>query len=73
MHGRSLKQLFHSNVYIFKRKHMKVQTINMLSVLRNRPDIISVSAIKVNFIYLCFSLNDRLLVISLVISRLVSL
>ena len=73
MHGRSRKQFFHSNVYIFKRKHMKVQTINMLSVLRNRPDIISVSVLKVHFIYLCFSLNDGLLVISLVISRLVSL
>ena len=62
-----------SFVYIFKRKHMKVQIINMLSVLRNRPHIISVSALKVHFIYLCFSLNDRPLVISLVISRLVSL
>ena len=49
---------------------MKVQTINMLSVLRNRPDIISVSALKVHFIYLCFSLNDRLLVISLVVISL---
>ena len=50
------------------------QTINILSVLRNRPDIISVSALKVHFdIYLWFSLNDHLLVISLVTSRLVSL
>ena len=46
----------------------------MLSVLRNRPDIISVPALKVHFdIYLCFSLNDRLLVISLVMSPLVLL
>ena len=48
---------------------MKVQTVNMLSVLRNRPVIISVSALKVHFTYLCFSLSDRLVVISLVISR----
>ena len=34
---------------------------------------LSVSTLEAHFIYLCFSLNDRLLVISLVISRLVSL
>ena len=68
MHGRSRKQFFHSNVYeIFKRKHMKVQTI---SSKKSSGHHISVS---IKGTYLCFSLNDRLLVISLVISRLVSL
>ena len=60
-------------VHFQAQREMKVQTLNMLSVLRNRPVIISVSALKVHFIYLCFSLNDCLLVFSLVISRLVSL
>ena len=44
------------------------QTINMLSVLRNRPDISCQSALHFD-IYLYFSLNDRLLVISLITSR----
>ena len=70
MHGRSRKQFFHSNVYIFKRKQNERQTINMLSLLRNRPDIILVPALKVHFdIYVC----DCLLVNSLITSRLVSL
>ena len=50
------------------------QTNNILSVLLNRPDTILASALKVDFdIYLWFSLNDGLLVISLVTYRLVSL
>ena len=36
---RSREQFFHSNVYMFKRNRNQSQTIKMLAVLRNRPDI----------------------------------
>ena len=70
MQGRSGEQGFFIRMYTCSSVNRNErQTINMLSVLRNRPDISYQSAFKLHFdIYLYFSLNDRLLVISLVTS-----
>ena len=70
MHVLSRTVLFDSNVYMFKRK-LKWTTAyqRVISSRKSSGHLLSVSALMVHFdIYLYFSLNDRLLVISLVTS-----